>query len=295
MSEYEKYLEMNKTYEALKAQQPQLKAKLQALIDFNKAKMQQIIQSEPRKYYGNERVPTASTVHMGEQNMSHSHPVSKYLGQQRQMLAQNLRQLEAQMNKEANLIKNIQSQTKADLVPNDSPKGMLHNFQKVVAHLRPGNLGDINRVVWPFFFTTTKTTLVPNSTAQGNVGITQEAAFIWLSYTKAVFLQVGAPGNFEYIDPEQPDGSGKANNLTVSIRESSSSRTFMNKSVDVNQIGTWRQPTVLPTPQLLLPNSNLEFQFSNSDPNNTYRPFITLYGLRVRIEEAQEILSTVNA
>lgn len=298
MTELETYQAKLKEYDALLKKNPKLKARLNAAIGFYKNRIEQIRASYPQKFIGDQIAPTASTITMGSSNqgdsMSNEHPVAKYLSQQKSMLMSNLKQLELQMNKEASDYKNLVAQ--GSQVPTSGPKSLDYNLQSLAKKLRPGNVGDINRVVWPFFFTTTKATLVPNSTVQSNVTITQEAAFIWLGHTKAVFLEeTGNPGNYNYIDPTQPDASGKANNLTLSIRDSQSSRAFMNKSIDLNQIGTWQYPTILPTPQLILPNSNIEFQFSNSDQVNTYRPFVTLYGLRVRIEDAKDILSTISA
>lgn len=292
--------------EAQKAKRPELRAKLQALIDYNKRKIQALRNSYAQKFFGDDVPPYASTIKTatpspelglnGGNSVNNQHPLSKYLSQQKAQLNSKLRQLQVEMEKEASQLKNMSATANAGLLPNSGPKTMQANFMQVAAKLRPGNLGDINRVVWPFWFTTTKVTLPPNTTGQGNVTITQEAAFIWLGYTKIVYLeQVGNPGAYNYIDPEQPDAAGKANNLTMSIRDSQSSRTFMNKSIDLNQIGTWKYPTILPTPQLLLPNSNMEFGFSNSDQNNTYRPFVCMYGLRVRIEDAKNILSTISA
>lgn len=289
------YEQIVQKLEALKKQQPHLRAKLDAQLNFYRNKINQIRSNVPQKFYGDMRSPTASTVHMGEQEMANGtqHPVSKYLSQQKQMQLNKLKELELEMNKEASLITNLQA--KGQQVPTTGPMSLQSNLMSVAKKLRPGNLGDINRVVWPFWFTTSKVTLVPNSVSQANVTVTQEAAFIWLGHTKAVFLEEpGNAGNYNYIDPEQPDASAKANNLTMVIRDSQSSRVFMNKSIDVNQVGTWKYPTILPTPQLILPNSNLEFQFSNSDQNNTYRPFVTIYGLRVRIQDAQDILSTIS-
>jgi hypothetical protein len=293
MSVVEQYQLKLQELSALKKAKPYLSAKLDAQINFYKSKIQQIRNSYPRKLYGDKPAPTASTVTMGEMDMNNNHPVSKYLMQQKQMLTNNLKQLEVQMNKEANQLKNLQAQ--GNQVPTAGPKTMQHNLMSVAAKLRPGNLGDINQVVWPFWFTTGKATLAPNTTVQSNITITQEAAFIWLGHTKATFLKEAGSDTYQYIDPEQPDSAGKANNLTMSIRDSQSSRTFMNKSIDLNQVGTWKYPTILPTPQLLLPNSNIEFQFANSDQNNTYRPWITIYGLRVRIEDAKNILSTISS
>jgi len=289
--------------ETLKKQKPHLRAKLDAQINAYKKRIEQIRQSKPQKFYGDRPAPTASTVNyppqqtMGEnqmQNGNNQHPVSKYLSRQKASLINKLKDLELQMNKEASLVKNLEM--KGQQVPTTGPTSLQTNLMSVAQKLRPGNLGDINRVVWPFWFTTSKTTVVPNSVAQGNITVTQEAAFIWLGHAKAVFLEEpGSAGNYNYIDPFQSDASGKSNNLTMTIRDSQSSRVFMNKSIDINQVGSWFYPTILPTPQLILPNSNIEFQFSNNDQDNTYRPYVTIYGLRVRIEDAKNILSTLSA
>jgi hypothetical protein len=52
-------------------------------------------------------------------------------------------------------------------------------------------------------------------------------------------------------------------------------------------------PTVLNTPLMFLPNSTVEAQYSNTNNTNTYVPWITFFGYRVRIEDAHEILSLV--
>jgi hypothetical protein len=222
------------------------------------------------------------------------HPL-KYLSQQNVMLKNQLKSLEAQMNKEAKLLKNAQSMRNNGITGGGSPQSVMSDLSSgLPANLRPGNLGDINKVVWPFWFTTTDAVVNPNQAVQGNITITQEAAFIWLSYTKAVFLEeTGGPGQYQYIDPNQADGAGKSNGLSVLFRDSQSSRQFMNKPIDINQVGYAKFPTVLPTPQLLLPNSNIEFTYQNNTDDLVYRPFITLFGLRVRIEDAQNILSTI--
>lgn len=287
---------------AMQNQNPILKAKLDAVKTINAQKIKQI-QSQTPTYFVPQQEPTASTIHKPNNNSlgangmnNYSHPF-KYLVQQKQMLQNQLKNLSKQMDNEHHLLKNAEAKMKGGLVPNEGPMTMQHNLaQALNKDLMPGNLGDINRVVWPFWFTTTEVVLEPNTSAQGNITITQEAAFIWLSYTKAVFLEdVGNAGNFEFIDPAQPDAAGKSNNLTFSLRDSQSSRTFMNKAIDINQIGFYKYPTVLPTPQLMLPNSNTEFTFQNNDSTNVYKPFITMFGLRVRIDHAKDVLDTISA
>lgn len=283
-------------------QQNILKAQINAVKNINKNKIK-AIQSIPHPYFIPRAEPTASTVQKPKNNSlgaismnNMNHPLNFLIGQ-KNMLQNKLKKLEVEMANESHLLKNAEAKMKGGLVPTEGPKTLQYNLaQALNKDLLPGNVGDINRVVWPFWFTTTQVILQPNTSAQGNVTITQEAAFIWLSYTKAVFLEdVGNAGNFDYIDPAQPDSAGKSNNLTFSLRDSQSSRTFMNKAIDINQVGFYRYPTILPTPQLMLPNSNMEYTFQNNDASNVYKPFITMFGLRVRIDHAKDILDTISA
>jgi hypothetical protein len=60
-------------------------------------------------------------------------------------------------------------------------------------------------------------------------------------------------------------------------------------------IGVPRNPTVLPVPILFLQNSNVEIIYTNNSENvRTYRPFVTMFGYRVRLQEYQQVLSTVS-
>lgn len=269
------------------------KAKIEAVQNYNAAQIKKARQTNeapvPMK-----SMPTASTVDLsGSKNMS-NHPFM-YLQNQKTMLQNQLNSLHQQMDKEAKLLKNAEMKMRGNQIPPVGPQSLQHNLaQGLSSKLMPGNLGDINKIAWPFWFTSTKATCPPNTAINGNVTVTQEAAFIALSYTKAVFLEeTGSPGQYQYIDPNQPDDSGKSNGLTFLLRDSQSSRQFMNRAIDINQIGFWKYPTVLPVPQLFLPNSNIEFTFQNNTNDLTYRPYISIFGLRVRIDHAKDILSTV--
>lgn len=160
------------------------------------------------------------------------------------------------------------------------------------ATMRPGNVGSINRVIWPFFFTFTAPELSPNSSSQGFTTITQEAAFVWMSYTKAVYKKTAGPV-YTYVDPDDYSAVGQTDGLKFTLRDAQSTRTFHNSPLEVDQIGNPQFPSVLPTPILFLPNSTIEITYQNDNAADTFVPFITLFGYRVRIEDAQKILSTV--
>jgi hypothetical protein len=167
------------------------------------------------------------------------------------------------------------------------------NLDKALpASLRPGNVGSINRVIWPFWFTFSAPELSPNSSSQGFTTITQEAAFVWMSYTKSVYKKTAGPV-YTYVDPDNYTSTGQVDGLKFTLRDAQSTRTFHNTPIEIDQIGNPQFPSVLPTPILFLPNSTIEITYQNDNASDTYVPFITMFGYRVRIEDAQNILSTV--
>jgi len=164
--------------------------------------------------------------------------------------------------------------------------------QALPASLRPGNVGSINRVIWPFWFTFSAPELAPNSASQGFTTITQEAAFVWMSYTKSIYKKTAGPV-YTYVDPDNYTAAGQTDGLKFTLRDAQSTRTFHNSPIEIDQIGNPQFPSVLPTPILFLPNSTIEITYQNDNASDTYVPFITMFGYRVRIEDAQKILSTV--
>lgn len=245
--------------------------------------------------------PTSNTIYIKNQNgmegaggMKMSHPMKQYLTKNLQDVKSRLAQAEAELEREAKLLKNAEMRAKGGLVGNDGAKTLQYNMQQGLnAPFLPGNVGDINRVIWPFWFTTSKVTLAPNQSINANFTVTQEAGFVMMSYTRAIFMEAAQAGNFVLIDPDQPNGSGKANDLSFTIRDSQSSRIFNNIPQNANQVGYWKKPTILPTPQLFLPNSNIQISWQNNSQTNTYRPFLSFFGYRLRIDHAKDILGTV--
>lgn len=184
-------------------------------------------------------------------------------------------------------------------VPVRGPQDMLRNLKNILPdYLVPGNLGDVNKVVWPFWFTNI-TPLMPAATggtqsqATASVTITQEAAFIITSFTKAVFSYDAITGFQTYVDPSQPAGTGWTPGLTMTLVDAQSSRIFMSKPVQLDTIGYSLYPTELPTPLMFLPNSIIQTQLFNSNATINYVPWITYFGVRCRIEDAQRIMSLI--
>jgi hypothetical protein len=109
---------------------------------------------------------------------------------------------------------------------NNSATDLYRNIKRSVpSRLMPGNVGDINRVVWPFWFTFTAPELAPAQTATGSFSVTQEASFIFMAFSKVVFKKVA--GIYTAIDPDQEDTAvGEANGLSFQFRDGQSSRVF---------------------------------------------------------------------
>lgn len=167
------------------------------------------------------------------------------------------------------------------------------------SRMMPGNIGAINSVVWPFWFTFNSAPIAPANGVNTTVTITQEAAFIIMAITKVVFIRTGTgvildPYIYTAINAlDSSEAVANANDLTMTMRDAQSSRTFFGVPQAVDEIGPAEFPTVLPTPQFVLPNSTLECIYQNNHASRVYVPFISLFGYRVRVDNGQNILSTI--
>lgn len=161
--------------------------------------------------------------------------------------------------------------------------------------MTPGNVGDVNSVLWPFYFTTERVIVPPASQINAGFSVTQEAAFVMIAFTKAVFLREEEPAlNYTYLDPDAPAYGGKAQGLSFTFRDSQSTREFVSTTLDLDHVGNPRFPTYLPAPMLMLPNSNLQITWnSQNNEDQTFVPFLTFFGYRIRIEDAKQIYSLV--
>ena len=215
------------------------------------------------------------------------------LGQLQKVVQQiNIRQQyqdakEKMLNEKENLLRQ-------GLVPNTGPQTMQANLQSSLdPTMVPGNVGDINKVLWPYYFSTDYLLVNPAETVKNGFTVTQEAAFIWMAYTKVVSIHTAGPEVNTYINPDDVSGAGLAPGLSFTIRDSQSARDYQNQPINLDSVGNPRWPTTLPRPLLILPNSNVEISFTNSHASNIYVPFLTAFGYRIRIEDAKNLLGTV--
>lgn len=237
-------------------------------------------------------VAASNAVGPGVQTSDFNHPVMQKL----QKLQVQIATLQA-----ANQARNAQlaiqeAALRQGTVPVTGPQDVLTNLRNILPdYLVPGDLNDVNRVVWPFWFTNSTPELPAAvggtaSQATGTVTITQEAAFIITAFMKSVFTLSG--GVYTYVDPQQPGQSGLTPGLAMTIKDAQSSRVFMSNPIDFDTIGDGRFPQELPTPLMFLPNSIIQTQLFNASAVN-YIPWITYIGVRCRIEDAQRIMSLV--
>lgn len=180
----------------------------------------------------------------------------------------------------------------------DGPQALERNIVRSLPdYLVPGNLGDINRVIWPFWFTATAPEL-PAAVGGTQVQalsmftVTQEAAFILMSITKSVFIKTLQPTVYTAVDPDVSGANGETPGLSVVMTDAQSRRFFMGNPLQFDHLGYAKFPTELP-PMMFLPNSTIEMQLFNTNAVNTYVPWLTFFGYRCRIEDAEMLLSLV--
>ena len=176
--------------------------------------------------------------------------------------------------------------------------GLYNQMAQLPAALAPMNVGDINDIIWPFFFTHTKVEVSPTSPgAVANISITQEAAFICTHLYKAVHLVTGVTPNrnYAYMDPEDYTGASQSTGLNFNFQDSSSQRFFAQAPFALELIGRPLYPTKLDVPLLFQPQANIQVTYSldTSQTGNSYAPFVVMFGIRCRINQAQQLIAAL--
>lgn len=214
-----------------------------------------------------------------------------------QKLNEQVKNIASIVDAKERIIQQREALLKQGQVPNNSAQQLEYNLRQSLSPLlTPGNIGDVNSVIWPFYFTTDRpdNPLAQNETFQTGFSVTQEAAFIFMSFTKSVYLVEGEAPNesYTYLNPAiQPSAPG----LVFTLRDGSSSRQLFNRPIQMDNYGNPRFVAKLPRPVMLLPNQVMQIAFTNQHPTNVYLPFITAFGYRIRIDDAQRLLSLVYA
>jgi hypothetical protein len=182
--------------------------------------------------------------------------------------------------------------------PTGTPQQAVNLKNVLPPKLRPGNVGWISDVVWGYGFNAGGIILEPGRAIDSIVTVTQEAAFIMTKISQTTYIRDGAPGAYTYemVDYHDPnyEFSG-AYGLKFTMTDAQSGRSYMTFPEAIDNMGSGRYPYRLPTPLFFLPNSTIVFRFQNDSDHITYLPYLTLWGVRIRLDEAGSILSTLRA
>lgn len=159
-------------------------------------------------------------------------------------------------------------------------------------HLLPANVGALNEVAWPFFFQVNldfgnDPSLSQSMTpAKGFFQVDQEASFLLMSVSASFSNNTMNESAIRYAP------------VQVELIDRQSSRRFNNAPIPLQMIGSNSNPMIFPTPMLIMPNAILDVQATGMQHTpNAYagsgRFQLSFFGYRTRIENAQNVLSTV--
>jgi len=183
---------------------------------------------------------------------------------------------------------------------NGGAVSLTEKFQTgILSGFQPGNIGDINRAIWPFAFQFSASNILPGQSVVSSFSVTQEAGFLIRQISHSTFRLVG--GVYTYIDPFYFDESSNSpNGLVFTLEDAQSSRNFNGRTPkDISVLGNANFPSIYPSTLYMLPNQTMLLNLSNTtnqpniNTNETFRTFVTVWGYRIRTEEAAKILSTV--
>lgn len=172
-------------------------------------------------------------------------------------------------------------------------RGMLKAPTGSMESFIPKNLESMYNVSWGYFetFTFDQAGIAANESVIETISVSQEAAFVMTHAVKSVFEITG--GEAEYIDPYAAAPADRfVPDVSVQFRDAQSQRVLDQNAYEIDHIGDSRFAMKFQKPMMWLPNSVIECRFVN-DSANTYVPFITLYGYKIRLEDADRIVSLV--
>lgn len=161
--------------------------------------------------------------------------------------------------------------------------------------MAPGNVGDLNSVIWDYFFVVPPTLVAPQSTVSTNFLVNQTASFVWKEFTKVVFVQtvIDDAVSLTYLDPEAPADLGFAPGVSITLQNVSATTLYTPAPIALDQLGSPQDPFILPAPLMLMPNSSVGIQIGNANPTVTYFVGLAALGYRLRIQNQNQIMSLV--
>ncbi len=209
-------------------------------------------------------------------------------------------QMVQQIENEKNMLKQIKNQSSSLSKRQEALRSMPHvasggdlkkNMMKYIpSHLLPSNVGNINSVSWPFWYSVdfdlgTTPQITANLNEEASFQVSEEAAFIMYALSREI---------------QDYDEGGELGPLQLEFRDRQSSRYFNNAPVPIQMIGQRSYPTVLPVPMLLMPNAKFEVALTswltgtqNQQGAGNGKIQVTFEGIRIRVADAGKVLSSI--
>lgn len=214
------------------------------------------------------------------------------------LLAQEIQTTLNQIKQIKNATKNLAARKQAlssQPVANNGGALAQHLKQFLPPHAMPKNVGHLNHVAWPFWYSVdfdlTTTSDWPNLTSAtrlvSSFQVSQEAGFLVTGLSRHAD---------DYSD------AGDLGPLQIELRDRQSSRFFNNAPIPIQMISLEGYVTAMPTPFLIMPNAFMDVIMTTfltpgvsqaSDPGSVGTHQFTFHGYRLRIEDAQKVLSSI--
>lgn len=170
-------------------------------------------------------------------------------------------------------------------------------IERKLPSLQLGGMEDINKIIWPYLATTSRIDIDPGRISSGYITVTQEAGMVITHMSRVVYKvieDIDQPNGYylKYVNPRiQGSNDGIVGNLNLQILDAQSSRKYMHSPIKLDMIGDVTDEYKFSSPQYIAPNSQLEVKFANSEDTQAYAAFIMLKGYKIRLAEAQKMLS----
>lgn len=221
--------------------------------------------------------------------------------------AQEIEKIKGQINQVKNTIKDINARKRA---LSSQPvfrhgEGLGHAMGAFLPPgMAPKNVGNINTVSWQFYYTM-DFDLSTTSIWQTQVGLTGNGAISDLTRQvssfqvsqEAAFLMMGVMRHAnDYSD------AGDLGPLAIEFRDAQSSRFFNNEPTPIQNFAQKGYISYMATPMILMPNARYEGIMTTTldtgvtqqvDPSDTGKHSFTFFGYRIRVEDADKVLSSI--
>jgi hypothetical protein len=159
---------------------------------------------------------------------------------------------------------------------------------KLPSFLMPGNIGGYNKVCWPFWTIMTfdfglAPTYGPNTLQTQQFRVSQDGAFLLQAITRNSHTYTTA---------------GELSALQIRLVDRQSTRQLNDQNIPLQAIGHKSKPSIMPMPYLLMPSALFEVTMTSWLPvaqvtAGSGKHELIFFGYRVRVEDFENVLSTV--